>query len=176
MKSKHPFRLSALHKRFFYSSFAVLFLSGVIWAGLHFFVRTEGDFGPEIHPAEPLALKLHGAAAMIGGILFGTLLPSHIKRAWQAKRNRLTGLAFIAVNVVLMLSGYALYYLGVIRDLVSWVHLSLGLAFPFILVWHIWQGRREAQAPQATHARPRRVFHSSHGEHPAPDLALPVLD
>jgi hypothetical protein len=81
---------------------------------------------------------------MVFLILLGTLLPIHIRRGWNIKKNRLTGAVFVALNGVLILSGYALYYFGgeATRSLISAVHWVPGVASPAVLAWHVWQGRR----------------------------------
>src|SRR5882757_3544146 len=105
-------RLSRPHRFWFYLTSALLFGSGVLWQLLHSFFQRNGEFGPEIHLAEPWMLKLHGAAAMVSLIILGTLVPLHIRRAWHARRNRINGAVMISVFTILILSGYGLYYVG----------------------------------------------------------------
>ena len=77
-------------------------------------------------------------------IAFGVLIPTHLKRAWQARRNRGNGAFFVTVIALLIISGYGLYYFGseIWRATAVWVHLILGFAAPALLIWHIWRGRR----------------------------------
>lgn len=81
---------------------------------------------------------------MVTLVLLGSLLTLHVRRAWLAGRNRRSGTLLLALNAVLALSGYALYYSGgeTLRALASNVHLALGLALPVLLVAHIALGRR----------------------------------
>jgi hypothetical protein len=97
-----------------------------------------------LHPAEPWLLKAHGAAAMVSLIVLGTLLIVHVKRGWQSKLNRGSGTGLLSVFGVLIVSGYALYYVGEerFRALASNIHLWVGLALPAVLIAHIVLGHR----------------------------------
>src|SRR5262245_50421517 len=105
-------QLSRRHRTWFYGIFTALFLSGLLWWIFHNWFQTKGDFGLEPHPLEKWWLKLHGAAAMGALVVLGTLLPLHMKRAWHAGRNRSNGVSLILVCLMLIVSGYGLYYLG----------------------------------------------------------------
>jgi hypothetical protein len=141
---RNSLQLSRRHRSLLYLSILVLFLTGVAWAWLHYFHRIEGEFGPEFHPAAPWLLKAHGAAAMVSLIVLGTLLVVHVQRGWQAKLNRGSGTGLLCVFGVLIVSGYALYYVGEerFRALASNIHLWVGLALPVVLIAHIILGRR----------------------------------
>ena len=90
----------------------MLVVSGAIWLVLHFFMVSQGEFGDTHRPLETWMLKLHGAAAMAGLIIYGSLLPIHIRHAWTIRRNIFLGISLVVVVVVLMLlltiSGYLL--------------------------------------------------------------------
>ena len=141
-------RLSRRHQAWLHLTFGILFLSGVLWLIFHFFVRAKNDFGDMTHPAEPWLMKLHGGAAMIGLIVLGTLLPGHVRRAWDAKKNRFTGSGLLALNALLIITGYALYYCAgeQTRPLISALHWIFGLVLPITIAWHIWQGGRLRQS------------------------------
>ncbi|UCD67504.1 MAG: hypothetical protein JSW48_11770 [Betaproteobacteria bacterium] len=136
-------RLGRWHQAYLYSMGMVLVLSGILWLVFHYFVRIEGEFGPTLHPLEPWWLRMHGIAAAAFLIGFGSVLPGHVRRAWGAARNRMTGTIFFAVMVTLILSGYFLYYVGsdAVRDVMALAHWVVGLALPFFTVWHVWRGR-----------------------------------
>ena len=95
-----------------YGAIAGLTLSGALWLLFHYFVSGDGEFGYLTHPLEPWWLKIHGAFGMFALILLGSLIPNHIAKAWQRRRNRITGGVNVAVFAVLVLTGYFLYYLG----------------------------------------------------------------
>ena len=136
-------RLGRWQQTYLYSVGVVLVLSGILWLIFHYFVRTEGEFGPTLHPLEPWWLRIHGIAAAAFLIGFGSVLPGHVRRAWGAARNRVTGTIFFAVMVTLTLTGYLLYYVGADaeREVMSLVHWAVGLALPLLTVWHVWRGR-----------------------------------
>ena len=163
----NSFQLSRRHRSLLYASTLALFLTGVAWAWLHYLLRTNGDFGPEVHPAEPWLLKAHGAAAMISLIVLGSLLIVHVKRGWQAKLNRGSGTILLSIFGILIVSGYALYYVGEerFRALASSIHLWVGLGFPVVLIVHIILGHRLRRTLHRQHQHEA----SSHATQPAPD-------
>ena len=141
-----------------------MFATGVLWLTFHYFVQVEGQFGPSPHPLEQWWLRLHGGAAMISLVVVGSLLPIHIRRGWHMRRNVLAGVSLSSMLVVLMLTGYALYYFGDERGRV-WIsafHWCIGVAGPLILLWHIVSGRRatlaKQQPPQAQADRDRLSY------------------
>ncbi|MFN0314858.1 MAG: DUF4405 domain-containing protein [Burkholderiales bacterium] len=153
-------RLSFRHQAWIYSVFGVLFVSGALWVIFHYFVIIEGEFGPAIHPLQSWWLKIHGAAVMVFLFLLGTLLLSHMETAWRIGRNIPTGIAFVSFNVILVVSGYMLYYFGgeTARPVISLVHWVLGLAAPVIIGIHVWRGRA---------ARPGNLRKKLHWRKPA---------
>ena len=148
-------KLSYRHRFWFYSSFRILFLSGLLWVFVHYFKSYHNEIGQTTHPAESWALKIHGGAAMFTLVLLGTLIPLHMKKGWKAKINRKTGVILIGTNLILILTGYGLYYVGRddIRNMTSWIHTVLGIFLPLIIFWHIREGRRLR----------KRTSHTAHG-------------
>ena len=144
LKSNNKIKIGRTHQIFIYFIFLVLFFSGLAWAIVHYFLFQESNFMILPHPLEPLWLKIHGAAAMASLILIGSLIPKHINIAWKAKKNRLWGATFIIILGFLILSGYLLYYSGIecLRKWTSDFHLWVGIAFPIIMVIHIWRGKK----------------------------------
>ena len=143
VRRHEPIRLGRWHERAVYFSVALLILSGVLWLLFHYFFRIQGEFGPSPHPLEYWWLRLHGAAAMLSLIVIGSMLPVHVRRAWELRKNIATGLATAAVLVLLVVTGYALYYFagGSSRAVISVSHWIIGLALPMVLAWHVWRGR-----------------------------------
>jgi len=125
-------RFSPLLNYWFYSVFGVLFLSGAIWLLIRY-----SDFAPWL-------LKIHGAAAMASLVILGVLIPMHMRRAWERKRNQVTGIVMVGLCLVMILSGYGLYYCGdeLWRSGLSGIHSVAGGLLPLILVWHIFSGRK----------------------------------
>lgn len=136
-------RLGTRHQSYLYATGVVLVLSGALWLLFHHFVRIPGEFGDRPHPLEHWWLVGHGIFAAAFLIGFGSVLPGHVRRAWNGKRNRISGAIFLALLVVLIASGYALYYTGEesARALLSALHWVVGLGMPVLMGWHIWRGR-----------------------------------
>jgi hypothetical protein len=120
----------------------------------HYFLRQHGEFGEAPHPLEVWWLRLHGACAMLVLIVMGSLLPIHVRRGWHQRKNLLAGSVIVAILVLLIASGYALYYYGgeEARPLISAFHWIVGLGAPLALIWHILRGRRtHAMGDQPAH-------------------------
>jgi hypothetical protein len=143
-----PIRLAASHRKFLYSVFSLLWLSGVLWLIFRYFMRMAGEFGVTPHPAEIWWLRMHGL--MVFAVLFalGTVLPVHARRAWQLRKNRPSGLLMKSLFMWLALSGYALYYFsGESNE--NWLpvlHWGAGIGVPLMIVIHIRMGRNRARA------------------------------
>jgi hypothetical protein len=135
-------RLSRQHRVTFYAVSLTVFLSGVSWAWVQH-LDEGGQATEALRQTKPWLIAIHGLSAMAFVLLLGTLLVSHVRRAWKAGRNRKNGGPFLAAISLLTLSGYALYYAGneTVRDLASDFHLWLGVAAPALLFWHIRSGR-----------------------------------
>lgn len=142
-------RLKRTHRFLLYAVLSVLFLSGAAWAYWNYLVPSPGDFETG---SRVLAMKIHGAAAMAILVLVGMLLTAHVRFAWRAQRNRPNGTLFLGAFAVLAVTGYGLYYEGAekLRAWTSWIHLSVGLVLPLLLLVHIRLGKetRPAVLPQ----------------------------
>jgi hypothetical protein len=133
-------RLSVRHERLVYATVAALVVTGCGWLFAHFLLAEAGEYGPLPHPLEALWLQLHGAAGMLSLVLFGSLLPAHMLRAWAIGRGRKSGGTLAALFVLLTLTGYGLYYAGgdSLREWISVAHWVIGLGLPALLVAHVW--------------------------------------
>jgi hypothetical protein len=140
-------RLARGHRHWVYGVAGLLFATGALWLGFHYFVQVKGEFGPAPHPLEHWWLRLHGAAAMAGLVVAGSLLPIHIRRGWHQRRNLLLGIVLLSTVLLLTVSGYALYYFGgeQARPWISLFHWAIGLAAPVAMIWHIVSGREAAR-------------------------------
>jgi len=140
---KRPaFRLNKILQSCVYLTYGVLFFTGLAWV----IGSTKDDSAvSSANDWQPFWLKLHGAAAIPALIIIGILIPLHMQRAWKAKKNRVTGLFMIAINVVLILTAWSLNYGGDegARGWISKIHIAIGLFFPVALVFHIWIGRKK---------------------------------
>ncbi len=145
-------RLGHLHRRWLAVSFAILFMSGLLWLGFHYFIAVKTDFGDGPHPLQQWWLKLHGLAAMATLVIVGSLLPGHVRKAWQHHQNRLSGGVMVVLAGGLTLTGYALYYFGgeESRPIISATHWLIGIAAFPLLIAHIISGRRTRQGQTNT--------------------------
>jgi hypothetical protein len=117
-------RLPRIQRWLVYASSALLVITGLAWAFVHYF----GD-----------AAGLDSRAAMAALIVIGALLPHHVPGGWTAKLNRKSGVTTLVVASMLVLTGYLLYYTGdeTYREFASYFHLGAGLAFAALLIFHI---------------------------------------
>lgn len=120
-----------------------LWLSGVLWLVFHFYLRREGEWGPEPHELEPWWLRLHGAFAFLTLWTAGLLFASHMARGWATARRRVTGVLLVGWLLLLAISGYLLLYAGDdgVWGILSPTHWIAGLALPLAYVAHRWLRR-----------------------------------
>jgi cation transport ATPase len=137
-------RLSRQQELWLYFVGGALVLSGVGWLVCHYSLRAPG---PAPHPLEPWWLRLHGAAVVGFLVVFGTLLPRHVKHGWRQGLNRGSGLPVVIATAFLALTGYGLYYIvsDELRDWVSVVHWTVGLAAVAAVGVHIALGKQLAR-------------------------------
>jgi hypothetical protein len=145
-KHKRPetVRLSWRRQIGVFGGLGILLVSGLVWLYLDNFVRIPGEFGLVKSPMEPLFMKIHGAFAMIILTVMGTLFPIHIKGAWHRDRNRLSGFGMAIVMVIMVVTGYGLYYAAgeEMRHFISLAHWITGVVIPFVLGIHVFMGKR----------------------------------
>ena len=87
-------------------------------------------------------LIVHGFAAYFFVLLFGAIMPNHIKAGWKNKRNRLSGGLMVVVMSLLLISGLFLYYGNETRDAALWVHWVIGGSLLLLFPLHFIRGRR----------------------------------
>src|SRR6185436_14021124 len=152
-------RLSHGHLRWVYASGIALFASGGLWLLFHYFVQVPGELGERPHALEAWWLRLHGAAAMLMLAVLGSLLPIHVRRGWHQRKNLVAGISLSALALLLIISGYALYYFGSeeTRPWISAFHWVLGLGAPLLLLWHIMSGRRAHAVKHVQQHQPQRA-------------------
>lgn len=147
-------RLGSRHKRLAYAAFGLLWASGGLWLVFHYFLASDGDFGPEAHPLGVWWLRLHGLAAMAALVATGSLATHHMPLAWVRRKNLRTGLPMLALTAWLAATGYALYYFSG-DDNAAWLpplHWIAGLPLPAWLAVHVLAGRKRAH-PRRTPAQ-----------------------
>ena len=128
---------------------SALWLSGAGWLLLHYYGQSEGEYGPEMNPAEPWMMIFHGFFLIPALLGIGGTFVAHIPKGWFHLRQRTTGIALCTVLAVLTISGYLLYYAGneAVREWTGLMHWAIGLAMPAIFGWHYISGVR-ARGPR----------------------------
>ena len=83
-------------------------------------------------------MKWHGALAVVSLIAIGSFLETHIRKFIPHKKKRTTGLMTLVSLIVLITTGYFLYYAGSkqFRELSSILHSLSGLALALLLIIH----------------------------------------
>ncbi len=140
---RRGFQISGRQQLVFYTASVVLFVSGIIWAGIHR-LDESGQAGEALRRMSPWLIAVHGLGAVVFVLFFGALLVGHVRRAWRGRKNRKNGALFVTATSLLIASGYLLYYLGGenLRDAFSQFHLWLGIVSPALLLWHIRSGKK----------------------------------
>jgi hypothetical protein len=126
-----------------YATSAGVWLTGVVWLLCHYFWVHQTDFGIEPRPLEHWSLVAHGAAAFASLWLMGYLWGTHVVKRWRLGRHRKTGGTLFGVMLLLIVTGYLLYYLAGddSRAATSVIHWTIGLGMPLALLVH-WLIRR----------------------------------
>jgi hypothetical protein len=133
-------RLEPLHRRLFYLVLGILWASGALWLLADWF--KEPELGSVRTPLQTLTMKVHGAIMLVYLAMLGTLL-THIRLGTALRANRLSGFSIVALNGILALTGWILYYSAgdALREWSSPIHWAIGLSTPLLLVAHIKLGR-----------------------------------
>jgi len=134
-------RLKPAARRMLYATIALLVGTGAGWLAVHY--ATAFDDLRRL-ALESLLLKFHGAAAFAMLIAVGAMSAHHARRGLAIARNRISGIGVIAMLALLIITGYALYYL--VTDLthtpISMAHWLVGVAFVPLFIAHLMIGRR----------------------------------
>jgi hypothetical protein len=128
-------KLTAIQRFFCHLTIFTLLVSGGTWLIFNFFI----DHNSSWRFLSFWSLRLHGAASYGFLIIFGMLLSTHISFNWQVKKNRRkSGIILTAFLVILILSGYLLYYASddSFRNLISYLHWLLGIVSGAIFILH----------------------------------------
>lgn len=129
-------RLLPWHRWLCYAVWWLLLLTGVWW-----WIDQDLQMNDPAERAIVL-IKLHGVMAALALMLFGSLLSTHVRVAWQRRRNRGLGLLALLSLLLLCVSGVGLYYASYeLREVLHGVHFWLGLGVALLLPLHIIIGR-----------------------------------
>lgn len=147
-RAPHP-ALGPRWRALVYWQLGTLALSGGVWLYLHALQGPDGL--PD--PAQPWAMRVHGAATMVFLFWVGRMYVGHMRPGWQRGRNRIAGALLSAVLLSLALTGYGLYYFSGdgLRAVTEWAHWIGGGLAPVLLWIHVLGRRKrsgEARQPR----------------------------
>lgn len=131
-------RLSRVHRIWIYLTLLILLISGVVWLVEQYLLLPVNEFSIPSSNIAPIALSIHGAAAMVFLILIGTLVSNHILVGLKGRRNKLSGMIMVVLNISLIFTGFLLYYSTseLLRSSASISHSIAGLLIPAVLFFH----------------------------------------
>ena len=124
---------NTLEKILIFVSTAILLGSTPFLVFEHLFNNTDTQM-----LAKLWALRLHGFFAIVFVLGLGSLMRVHIPLSWRVGERRVGGVTSLVISVVLVLTGYWLYY-GTeefFRESARQIHIVAGLALPIALVIH----------------------------------------
>jgi hypothetical protein len=141
-------RMPRRHRVAVYVIVGVLWLSGCGWLYLDQFLELRGPFGAVPHPWQAPLLLIHGVAGVISLYLFGWIGARHILHWWIVGLRRLSGGSLAALFALLVVSGFALFFLSddAWQHRTVLIHDSIGLAITLFAMQHWFLGRRNRRA------------------------------
>lgn len=131
-------RLTCGRVRLIYGIGFGLWVTGVCWLVFHYFLQIRTTFETSENPLAHWWLVAHAFFGFAAVWLFGLLWGQHIVSAWKAGRHRVSGGLLFALLVLLIASGYLLYYIGgdEARMVISQAHWITGLILPLPFLLH----------------------------------------
>jgi hypothetical protein len=126
-----------------HATFASLWLLGAAVFVLKHFFSVTGEFGPAPHPWQPALLMLHGMVAVLATFVFGWVSGDHVAQTWRMRADRASGVWLLVLISVLVLSGFAAFFLveDSLRSMNAALHEWLGLALMVPWMAHLLFGR-----------------------------------
>jgi hypothetical protein len=147
-------RLGFWQKLLIFSTTAAVGVSGLLWFLLHDVFSAESD---ELADIAHVLLVVHGVSSYALLVAVGSLLPVHIRRGWQRRRNLLTGLSVTGAVAILGVTALVLYYGGEeMRAPAKWLHLILGFLCFAVFPAHAFLGEKSPKLIPDTLPAPAR--------------------
>lgn len=113
-----------------YISTAVLTITGLAYAGMHYLMEPVDAFSVVNHPWEPYMMKVHIVIAPLLVIAVGIILRGHILLKLEAQNGagRKSGILLIPMFLLMVLSGYLLQVVhSEFRKIVVILHFLTGM-------------------------------------------------
>jgi hypothetical protein len=145
---QHRRRMPRAQRAAVYLIVGVLWISGCAWLCLDQFAAQRVPFGNAPHPLEPPLLLIHGVVSVASLYLFGWIGARHALRWWAGDLRRWSGGVLAAVLALLILSGFALFFLSsdAWQRYAAAAHDVLGVALTLFAVQHWFFGKRSTRA------------------------------
>jgi len=119
-----------------YLAFIICAISGVLYL-------LASEFALTPLPIKKYSILIaHGFSAYFLVLLFGAVMPLHIKAGWKSKRNKVSGSLMILSMSLLTISGVFLYYGAETREAALWIHWIIGCGIVLLGPLHFILGRR----------------------------------
>jgi hypothetical protein len=147
-RAQKPIAMSGSARLAVYGLMAALWLSGCVWLYLDQLAKRRDPFGSERSPWESAILTAHGIIAVAAMYLFGWLTAHHIVHWWNMERRRTSGGVLSGLLTVLIVSGFALFFLSDDRwqQYAALVHDVVGAGVVIFAVQHWFMFRRSTTA------------------------------
>jgi hypothetical protein len=140
MNAIRPMRMAWGLRAALYSTFGILWLSGVAWLLFHGVFEAVTEFGRVPSPWEPQLMRVHGLVAVPALFLLGWMNAIHIIPQWRQGRRRASGVSVTSAAALLAITGYMLYYFtGSAHDAASITHEVAGACAIVVALIHWWR-------------------------------------
>jgi hypothetical protein len=148
-----PALLSRRRRWLTYLVLGGLWTTGAAWVVLRYGFERAGEFGATPHPLQPWALRAHALFAFAAIWLGGLIWAVHVVPNWRRDHRRMSGIVSIAALLVLVGSGYLLYYVADERwrFATSTLHWLLGLVAFVPFVVHLVHDRTPRDREHRSH-------------------------
>jgi hypothetical protein len=127
---------------------ALTAITGVVFAVMKYFLKSDDPFSVVNHPLQPHMLATHVVVAPFVLFFLGWTFSNHIlpKYRFGNGKNRKTGIATALLIVPMALSGYLLQVSvnETLRDAMAWAHWITSGVFVIGYVIHLINGRSDA--------------------------------
>lgn len=135
-------RIPKFYRNSLFSVLLVSWCTGIAFFIFSRWITIDGDFGQEKHPWQNPILQIHGAAAFVMMIAFGSIIGAHVPASWKLNRMRGIGATLVTVLGLQIVTAYFLYYLSneQARVWIANMHATLGAVLPLPLIIHIFVG------------------------------------
>jgi uncharacterized membrane protein YidH (DUF202 family) len=124
---------------------ALTAITGVVFAGMKYFMKSNDEFSVVNHPLQPSMLAVHVVVAPAVLFVLGWTFSNHIlpKYRFGDGTNRRTGIGAALLIIPMALSGYLLQVSvdETLREVMAWAHWITSGVFLLAYLIHLINGR-----------------------------------